>query len=57
MSQIDDSQKALTFFAKVSYRKLGDNLHELSKVTFWKTNLEKYFKMLSAENFIQQVEH
>ena len=29
----------------------GDNLHELSKPIFWGN---KYFKMLSAENFTQQ---
>ena len=27
----------------------GDYLHEMSKPVFW----EKYFKMLSAENFTQ----
>ena len=30
----------------------GDNLHEMSKPAFWE-KLEKYFKMSSAEIFIQ----
>ena len=28
---------------------IGDNLHEMSNPVFW----EKYFKMLSTENFTQ----
>ena len=32
---------------------LGDSLHEMSNLIFWE-NLEKYFKMSSAENFTQQ---
>ena len=31
----------------------GDNLHEMSKPVFWEKQ-EKYFKMLSAENFTQR---
>ena len=31
---------------------LGDNLHGMSYPVFWE-KLEKYFKMLSAENFTQ----
>ena len=31
---------------------LGDNLHEMSNSVFWE-KYEKYFKMLSAENFTQ----
>ena len=34
----------------------GDNLHQMSKPAFWK-NEEKYFKMLSAENFTQSAKH
>ena len=30
----------------------GDNLHEMSKPVFWE-RLEKYFNVLSAENFSQ----
>ena len=30
----------------------GDNLHEMSNPVFWEKQ-EKYFKMLSAENFTQ----
>ena len=30
----------------------GDNLHEKSNPVFWEKQ-EKYFKMLSAENFTQ----
>ena len=35
---------------------LGDNLHEMSKPTFWEKE-EKYFKMLSAEIFTQHAKH
>ena len=31
---------------------IGDNLHEMSNPVFWKKQ-EKYFKMLSGENFAQ----
>ena len=31
---------------------IGDNLHEMSNPVFWE-KLEKYFKMMSAENFSQ----
>ena len=32
---------------------IGDNLHEMSKIIFWKKKKEKYLKMSSAENFTQ----
>ena len=31
----------------------GDNLHEMSNPVFWGKKKEKYFSVLSAENFIQ----
>ena len=34
----------------------GGNLHEMSNPVFWE-KLEKYVKMLSAENFIQSAKH
>ena len=33
----------------------GDNLHEIPKPVFWE-KIEKYFNMLSAENFTQNAE-
>ena len=33
----------------------GDNLHEMSKPIFWEK--QKYFNMLSAENFTRSVMH
>ena len=32
---------------------IGDNLNEMSKSVFW----EKYYNMLSAENFTQSARH
>ena len=33
-----------------------DNLHEMPNTVFWQI-LEKYFNMLSAENFTQSAKH
>ena len=35
---------------------IGDSLHEMSKPVFWKKS-EKYFSMLTAENFTQSAKH
>ena len=34
----------------------GDNLHEMSNPVFWGKK-DKYFKLLSAENFTQSAKH
>ena len=35
---------------------MGDNFHEMSNPVFWK-KLEKYFNVLSAENFTKHAKH